>query len=236
VAVGAGRRGPEDWEVFRRQHPDMTQRIIVADANFDSKSLSGFDLSRCYFTRVSFVDANLSNTDFRQSIFRNCDARGSNIEGALFQRADLFGDGLRLTSVRVSKDTDFEVDIDKLPDDLDPRLRAAAIRARNDRRWRNRKSRSIVVRSILWLTRYGYSAWRLSLLGVIVLVTFATLFFLLGQPIEAAALASGGYFLGVSSSFKGGILLALGLLEKLIGLIFFAILTAVLFSLFFEKN
>jgi len=236
AAVGAGRRGPEDWEAFRRQHPDMTQRIIVADANFDNESLSGFDLSRCYFARVSFVGANLSNADFRQAIFRSCDAKGSNIEGARFQRADLFGDGLRLTDTRVSEDTDFEVDIDKLPDELDPRLRGAAFQARNDRRWRNRRSQSKVVGFILWLTRYGYSAWPLTLAGVLVLLLFSGLFYLLGQPPGVAALASAGYFLGVNSLFKEGVLLALGLLEKLVGLMFFAILTAVIVSLFFEKN
>jgi len=234
TAVEAGRSGCTEWETFRVQMLDQTRRIIIADASFDGLSLANFDLSRCYIIRTTFRSANLSGANFSQSIFRQCDATDANIEGAKFRAADMQVDGLSLMTKRFDSETEFEVEANHLPDNIHPGLRNAAVRARHERLWRNRKSYSWTVRAMLWLTQHGFSLCRLACVGVAIVALFALLYWRSGSTI--AVLTSVGYFLSLNSTFPEGWLLAAGSLESLIGMLFFAVLTAILISMFYDKN
>ena len=235
-AVQAGERaGPEQWVNFIT-NAERANRVIIADASFDDKSLRGFDLSRTYFARVTFLRANLSNTDFQQSIFRKCDASDANIEGAKFRGADLHGDGLILSGALFNEETDFEVERSRLPDELAPGLRGVADRAKFARRWRQRKSYSPAAQGMLFLTRHGYSLGPLIWVGLFVAALFSLLFWLAGSTSDTAILASIGYFIGINSIYTSGLLLGIGLAEGIVGAIFFAVFTAILVSLFFDKN
>ena len=231
-----GRSGAQPWSEFRAALASMepAQRVIIADANLDNATLCEYDLSRCYIVRTSFVNADLSDTNFRQTIFRACYADNANIEGANFRGADMSGDGITLNTRRFSSATNFEVDQAHLPDVLSPGLRSAAAKARNARRWTNRKSYSPVVRLMMVLTSHGYSLHWLTAVGLAVFLLFSSIFCCGGQSIWDAMIASAGYFLGLDSAFKGGIMHALGLLEGLLGLLYFAVLTAILVSMFFD--
>jgi hypothetical protein len=227
--------GKEQWEQFRAQ--SSVERIIIADANFDQRDLRGFDLSRCWIGRSSFFEADLREASFVQSIFRQCTATNANIEGAKFRDADMFGDGLALLTDRYDDTTDFEVPLDKLPDELSSGLLDAAHRARSKRFWRYRKSRSLSVRVLLWLTDYGFSLKRLSWIGVVVVLAFWAIFIAAGQSIQQAALASISYFLSLSDPLNEmAVLSFVGAFEALLGMLFFAVLTTVLVSMFFDKN
>lgn len=235
-SVRSGRNGAARWEAFRAaiDPGDPANRIIIADAVFDNISLENYDLSRCYIVRTSFNNANLSGTDFRQAIFRSCQAKNANVEGALFRGSDMTGDGITLDTNHFNEHTDFEVAPDRLPDVLSAGLRTAALRARHARRWRNRKSYSLSVRCVMALTEYGFSLHRLAILGAVVIVAFSLIFVALGERPPHATLSSVGYFLGLDSNFTDPFLHAFGLLEGFLGILFFAVLTAVLVSLFFD--
>ncbi len=235
-SVTGGRDGAKQWEFFRASIDpnDPTKRIIIADAVFDRMSLQGYDLSRCYIVRTSFLDSNLSNANFRLAIFRSSHADNANIEGAAFRGADMTGDGITLNTDRFSRETDFEVEQERLPDVLSRGLRAAASQARHARRWRNRKSYSLTVRMMMALTGHGYSLRWLAGIGMLIVGLFAVAFGIGGQGALDAILASTGYFLGLNAAFNDGILHALGLVEGLLGMLFFAVLTAILVSMFFD--
>lgn len=237
-AVASGRNGRQNWEAFRARIPE-TLRIIIADADFSGKSLAGFDLSRCYITRTNFKASNLSGANLSQSIFRNCDATGANIEGANFRDADAKGDGLILLDCRDNPDTVFDISPQALPSLLPQGLLDAALRAHHERRWRNRKSYSPPFRFVLWLTRYGFSFSRLVAVGGVVVAGFAVCFFIAAGPnstLAGAFLQSFAYFLNLDAAHSAGWLLFIGQVEALIGLLFFALLTAILVSNFLEKS
>lgn len=235
-AVAAGRKGREEWEAFRAQIPTGDPRIIIADADFSGKSLQGFDLSRCYITRCRFTAANLSSCNFSQCLFKQCNATDANIEGANFRDADMQGDGLVLNGCRIDGATQFEVPPEKQPDMLPKGLADLAAKARYERLWRNRKSYSPVVRTMLWLTQHGTSLNRLALLGLCVVAAFSLMFWISGDRLLPATLASMAYFLNLDAAHSSGWLALVGIIESLIGLIFFAVLTAILVSTLFESK
>ncbi len=234
VQIG-GFRGQTQWLSFRDTQ-GSARRTTIADADFSGKGLENFDLSRCWIGRTSFKGANLTRTMFSQTIFRDCDATNANIEGANFRNADMRGDGLALNTVKFDDQTVFEVRSELLPDDLHSGLRLAAERARRDRLWRVNKSRSSIVRWLLWMTDYGYSFYKLAIGGAIVVLVFAVAFWILGAGIDKAAISSVNYFLALDNGFESPALQIVGSLEALIGMLFFAILTSTLVSLFFDKN
>jgi hypothetical protein len=145
-------------------------------------------------------------------------------------------DGLVLKDVRFDDDTAFEVKRAFLPDEIPQGLVHASIRALSKRRWRYSKSYSRPVRFMLWLTGHSFSFHRLVFAGVAVVLVFTGLFTFGGSGLFAAFLASLSYFLNANTTHPPGLFLALGLLEALLGMLFFAILTALLVSTLFDKN
>jgi hypothetical protein len=236
AVTAGGTTGMTHWESFREQAERTGDRILIADADFSYKDLRGLDLSRCWIGRTNFTGANLSQASFAQTIFRECDATNATIEGTNFRNADLQGDGLVLNTNRYDDTTNMEIARDKMPDSIGAGLLLAAERARRTRLWRHRKSQSWVVRAILWLTGYGFSFTRLALCGVLIVLVFATGFWWAGTPAIEALLASASYFMSLNTAFTSPGLSAIGTAEALLGMIFFALLTTILVSLFFDKN
>jgi hypothetical protein len=235
IAVG-GTPGRTQWEAFRDTARQDGKRVLIADSSFNGMGLEGFDLARCWIGRSTFVAANLTNVQFVQTIFRDCDATDANIEGANFRFADMAGDGLILLTDKYNDLTNFDVAAEKMPDSVAPGLRIAAGVARRKRRLQYYRSNSRLVRAMLAVTNYGFSLKRLCLLGSVIVVAFAICFWFLGQPPINAALGSVKYFLSVNDSFQSPVLSAIGSIEALIGMIFFALFTTILVSLFLEKN
>jgi len=67
---------------------------------------------------------------------------------------------------------------------------------------------------------------------VLIVLVFATGFWWAGTPAIEALLASASYFMSLNTAFTSPGLTA----EALLGMIFFALLTTILVSLFFDKN
>jgi hypothetical protein len=80
--------GRDEWAKTRatlleeRAKKSRNPRIIIADADFSKKSLVGFDFSRCYIIRITFILANLEGCNFSQAICRESDFTHANLNNA----------------------------------------------------------------------------------------------------------------------------------------------------------
>ena len=222
----------ERWTAFRKK---ATQRVIIADEIFDGKSLVGVDLSRCFIARCSFRRSNLSHVNFAQSMFRNCDAHEANIVGADFSSSDMRNDGLSLDTDKFDDSTRFDVEEAFLPDLLHDELRFMAFAAKASRRWKLEKHKSALHSVIQFITGGGFSMIRIALVGLVLWVLFAAGFLYGGDSVSGAAQSSASYFLTIDTPHNDDLLSWLGILESLVGILYFSLITAMLIALYLDR-
>jgi hypothetical protein len=232
-----GTAGQEHWDDLRQKW--LTQkkdRVIVADLDLSGADLRGYDFSRCWIGRCCFVDANLSYTNFSQSIFRDCDLTGANIGGASFYAADLRHPNNRLIRAHFDGATNMEVNRGQLAPEIDRALSDMAEAAWRRTDWRRQRSNSLIYRGLSFLTDYGLGVGRVAVAASIIVLLFALGFYIADSEITAVGsfLVSTRYFLSLEDHYAATseLLSLAGNAEAMLGLIFLAVIIAVFTSKF----
>lgn len=88
--------GSKQWNQLRKDgkvpldHTGATfPQLFSANADLSSLTLIGSEWEKCDLSKVSFRDADLTNSYFHGGRLQDCDFRGANIEGATFEKLKL---------------------------------------------------------------------------------------------------------------------------------------------------
>jgi hypothetical protein len=88
--------GSKQWNQLRKDgkvpldHTGATfPQLFSANADLSGLTLIGSEWEKCDLSKVSFRDADLSNSYFHGGRLQDCDFRGANIEGATFEKLKL---------------------------------------------------------------------------------------------------------------------------------------------------
>ena len=90
------RAGSKQWNQLRKDgkvsldHTGATfPQLFSANADLSALTLVGSEWEKCDLSKVSFRDADLSNSYFHGGRLQDCDFRGANLEGATFEKLKL---------------------------------------------------------------------------------------------------------------------------------------------------
>jgi hypothetical protein len=230
--------GAEEWREYKLQL-ERKKRVIIADANFDSASLRGFDLSRCYIVRVSFDRADLGTCTFRQAILRDTSLAHCNIEGSDFSHADV--SSANFYGVRHNAKTKLNM-ASTLSDKnhARPAFRQAVELERYIADITSTANLPLKIWN--WLTKYGNSVWRVLFASIVLNILFALIYYTIGELWQDAfkpasrhsyleyLAASLQRFLNMSSTIETGHLIIsyLFILNAFLGLSALGILIAII--------
>lgn len=88
--------GSKQWNQLRKDgkvsldHTGATfPQLFSANADLSGVTLIGSEWEKCDLSKVSFRDADLTNSYFHGGRLQDCDFRGANVEGATFERLKL---------------------------------------------------------------------------------------------------------------------------------------------------
>lgn len=90
------KNGSKQWNQLRRDgkvpldHTGATfPQLFSANADLSGLTLVGTEWEKCDLSKVTFKEADLSNSYFHGGRLQDCDFRGANLEGATFERLKL---------------------------------------------------------------------------------------------------------------------------------------------------
>lgn len=90
------KNGSKEWNTLRRDGKvpvDQTGatfgQLFSANADLSGLQLIGSEWEKCDLSKVSFREADLSNSYFHGGRLQDCDFRGANLEGATFEKLKL---------------------------------------------------------------------------------------------------------------------------------------------------
>lgn len=228
-----GPDGREKWDTWKNDS-GRKERIIIADLDFSGKNLNGYDFSRCWVGRIKLVKSDLSNTNFMQSIMRDCDLSGSDISSANFRSADLQTSVMR--DLTYNNKTVMEVAKGRIAEDIDQTLRDMAEAAWRRSEFKKNTSHSRLYRYTMEVIGHGERLPRLLLVAFIVILLFSIVYCFADDKANLiqSFVYSVQYFVSLSSPYedRNFILSAIGTAESVIGLLFLGILVSTLTSKF----
>jgi len=232
-----GEAGQEHWSALRQKWiSEKKERVTLVDLDLGGADLRGYDFTRCWIGRSSFVSANLSGARFDQAIFRECDLTGVNIRGASFYAADLNYPKNRLVGTQFDNSTNMEVNPGQLAPEMDQALIDMAQGAWRRTDWQRKRASSWPYKLLTFVTDYGFGFRRVALAAVLVIMLFGLLFRAADSTTTAANsfLISTRYFLALEDHYSGvnAWLSVAGIVEATIGLLFLAVVVAIFTSKF----
>jgi uncharacterized protein YjbI with pentapeptide repeats len=90
------KNGSKQWNQLRRDgkvgldHTGATfPQLFSANADLSGLTLIGSEWEKCDLSKVTFKEADLSNSYFHGGRLQDCDFRGANLEGATFEKLKL---------------------------------------------------------------------------------------------------------------------------------------------------
>lgn len=112
--------GSKQWNQLRKDgkvpldHTGATfPQLFSANADLSGLTLIGSEWEKCDLSKVSFKDADLSNSYFHGGRMQDCDFRGANLEGATFEKLKLLR--CDFTGAKGLEDLEFDdVDMDRV--------------------------------------------------------------------------------------------------------------------------
>lgn len=230
-----GPEGIKAWLAMREEARRKGLRVTIADADLSSLGLENYDLSRCYIIRCDFKRTNFTGANFAQAIFRECNADYAIFDSATLQSADI--SGLRMTGVSHNKDTNFDISDAVKRAYLDRKIGARVEVAKKARNFEKNGSEYVLTRAMLWITDYGYSLTRLCATSLLCIIIFGLFFSVIGAlPIVPALVFSTQNFVGNAGECSSVVCCAAQALESLIGVVFIALLTAIMFFVVTEQK
>ena len=114
------RSGSKQWNQLRKDgrvpsdHTGATfPQLFSANADLSALTLIGTEWEKCDLSKVSFKEADLSNSYFHGGRLQDCDFRGANLEGATFEKLKLLR--CDFTGAKGLEDVEFDdVDMDRV--------------------------------------------------------------------------------------------------------------------------
>jgi hypothetical protein len=232
-----GTAGQQHWADLRQKWLTLKkERVIVADLDLSGADLRGYDLSRCWIGRCSFVNSNLSCANCSQSIFRDCDLTAADVSGTNFYAADFAHPNNRMIHTRFDDSTNMEINPGQLAPEIDQALVDMAQGAWRRTAWTRKRSKSVIYQLLSFITDYGFGFGRVAVAAALIVMGFAVLFYGADPRVSAidSLLISTRYFIALEDHYSAtnAALSFTGIVEAVFGLGFLAIVIAIFTSKF----